>query len=137
LAKYLNRIQAAVNAAGIWPSRYATLEVRGRKSGRVIAFPVVIADYEGERYLVAMFGQKAGWVRNVEAAGGSAILRHGRREEVRLEDVPCEDRPPILRRYLECARGARAHIPVDRKAPLDEFVSIAPSMPVFRIVRIR
>ena len=30
------------------------LEVRGRRSGRVISFPVVIADYGGERDLVAM-----------------------------------------------------------------------------------
>jgi hypothetical protein len=51
LAKGLNRIQAAINSAGISRSRFATLEVRGRKSGRVIAFPVVIADYKGERYL--------------------------------------------------------------------------------------
>jgi len=133
LAKVINRAQAAINSAGIWPNRLATLAVRGRRTGRIISFPVVIADYQGERYLVAMFGEKAAWVRNV-VADGSAVLRHGRREEVRLEIVPPEDRPPILRRYLQCARGARAHIPVDRNAPLSEFRSIAPRIPVFKIV---
>ena len=45
-------------AAGIGPNRAATLELRGHKSGRTISFPVVVADYQGERYLVAMLGQK-------------------------------------------------------------------------------
>src|SRR4029450_12040784 len=43
-------------------------------------------------------------------------------------------RPPILRRYLACAPGARAHVAVDRHAPLDEFARVAPQVPVFRIV---
>lgn len=134
LARGLNRAQAVLHSAGIWPSRLATLEVRGRKTGRTISLPVVIADYQGGRYLVAMLGERAGWVRNVEAAGGHAVLRHGQREEILLEPVAIQDRPPILRRYLECAPGARAHVPVDRRAPLSEFETVAPHMPVFRIV---
>ena len=133
LARLLNRGQAALHAAGIWPKRLATLEVAGRRTGRLISLPVVIADHEGERYLVAMLGEGAAWVANVRAAGGLAVLRHGRREEVRLEEVAAADRAPILRRYLDVAPGARAHFPVDRRAPLSEFEAIAPDHPVFRI----
>jgi hypothetical protein len=104
-ARLQNRASAIAFAAGIWPKRVAALEVRGRRSGRVISFPVVIADYENERYLVSMLGEEANWVRNVRAAGGHAVLRHGRREAVRLEEVPAEARPPTLRRYLERAPG--------------------------------
>ena len=86
-ARWQNRASALAFAAGIWPQRAATLEVRGRRSGRLIAVPVVIADYEGERYLVSMLGEQANWVRNVRAAGGRAVLRHGQREAVRLEEV--------------------------------------------------
>ena len=32
----------------------------------------------GERYLVSMLGNDAAWVRNLRAADGSAVLRHGR-----------------------------------------------------------
>jgi hypothetical protein len=110
-----------------------TLEVRGRRTGRVIAFPVAVTDYRGERYLVAMLGRSANWVRNVRAAGGQAVLRHGRRETVRLEEVDAVDRAPILRRYLKLAPGARPHIPVDRRAPLEQFDRIAADYPVFRI----
>jgi deazaflavin-dependent oxidoreductase (nitroreductase family) len=132
-ARVLNRAWAAIYSAGVWPSRLATLEVRGRRSGRVIAFPVVIAEVEGERYVVAMLGEDTNWVRNLRAADGRAVLRHGRTEAVRLQEVEPDARAPILRRYLACAPGARAHIPVDRRAPLEELQPIAVHIPVFRI----
>ncbi len=133
VARVLNRGSAIVHSAGIWPRRLATLEVPGRRTGRVISFPVVIADHEGERYLVAMLGEGTNWVRNVRAAEGRAVLRHGRREVVRLKEVDSAARPPILCRYLACAPGARPHIPVDRHAPLEEFEQVAPQIPVFRV----
>ncbi len=133
-ARLQNRTWAIASAAGIWPKRAAALEVRGRRSGRSISVPVVIADHDGDRYLVAMLGEETNWVRNVRAADGRAILRHGRLETVRLEEVPVDARPAILRRYLALAPGARPHIPVDRHAPLEEFERIAPQVPVFRIV---
>ena len=132
-ARLQNQASAAVFGAGIWPGRLAALDVRGRMSGRVISLPVAITDYGGERYLVSMLGEDVNWVRNIRAAGGRAVLRHGRREQVRLVDVPAQDRPPILRRYLEIAPGARPHIPVDRRAPRQAFEQIAPGIPVFRI----
>jgi hypothetical protein len=92
---------------------------------------VVIADYRGERYLVAMLGEHTSWVANVRAAGGNAVLRHGRRESLELQEVEPSMRAPVLRRYLEVAPGARPHIPVNRQAPLAEFEKIAPEYPVF------
>jgi deazaflavin-dependent oxidoreductase (nitroreductase family) len=133
LARLLNRGQAALHSAGVWPRRLATLEVRGRRSGRLRSVPVVIADIEDERYLVAMLGEGAGWVANVRAAAGRAVLRHGRREPVLLEEVEPGERAPILRRYLAVAAGARAHFPVDRRAPLSEYEAIASQYPVFRV----
>ncbi len=133
VAAVLNRGTTALAAAGVGPKRLVELEVRGRRSGRRLSLPVVIADYQGERYLVAMLGDQAGWVRNVRAADGRAVLRHGRREAVVLEEVATAARAPVLRRYLEVAPGARAHIPVDRNAPLQRFEEIAEQYPVFRI----
>jgi hypothetical protein len=93
----------------------------------------VIADYEGQRYLVAMLGDEANWVRNVRAAGGKVALRHGRGEDVVLEEVDPSMRAPILRRYLKVAPGARAHFAIDQGAPLEQFEQIAEQYPVFRI----
>jgi hypothetical protein len=135
LARALNRLDALVLASGRLPvDRAVTLEVRGRRSGRVVPVPVVVADLDGERYLVAMLGERANWPRNVRAAGGAAVLHHGARTAVHLEEVPVADRSPIIKRYLDLAPGARAHIPVDRGAPVEDFEPIAADHPVFRIV---
>jgi len=131
----LNRWSVRLGEVGLAPGRLATLEVRGRRSGRPISFPVVVADHRGERYLVAMLGPRTNWVRNLEAAGGAAVLRRGRPEEVHLEAVDPSDRAPILRRYLELAPGGRPHIPVDHRAPLAEFERVAVDYPVFRCDR--
>ncbi|WP_245721664.1 hypothetical protein [Nocardia crassostreae] len=111
----------------------ASLGVRGRRSGRTIWFPVVITEFGDDRYLVAMLGPGTNWVRNLSAAHGRAVLRHGRSEPVRLEPVDTADRAPILRSYLRVAPGARPHFPIDRDAPLAEFERIAADFPVFRI----
>ena len=111
------------------------MEVRGRRSERVVSLPLVMADFGGERYLVSMLGQEANWVRNVRAAGGDVVLRHGRREEVRLEEVPLERRAPVLKAYLGRAPNARAHVPVDKDAPVAEFGRVAGRFPVFRVVQ--
>lgn len=133
LARGLNRMQAELAARGIGPARVVTLEVVGRRTGRTVSFPIVIADHEGERYLVSMLGEDANWVRNLRAADGRGVLRHGRRTAVRLREVDPADRAPILRRYLKLAPGARPHIPVDRSAPLAAFERIAARYPVFHI----
>lgn len=134
LARVLNRAWAIAHARGIAPDYLVTLEVVGRRSGRPISFPLVMARVEGERYLVSMLGEDAGWVKNLRAAEGRAVLRHGRSERVRLEDVPVERRAPILRAYLKRAPGARPHVPVHKDAPLAEFEGVAARIPVFRVV---
>jgi F420H(2)-dependent quinone reductase len=136
VAAVMNRWSARLGSAGVWSNRLAALEVPGRRSGRVVSLPVVIARYEDERYLVAMLGERTSWVLNVRAAGGRAVLRHGVAEQVLLEEVDPPGRPPILRRYLEVAPGGRPHIPVDRRAPLEEFEQVAARYPVFRIRRV-
>jgi deazaflavin-dependent oxidoreductase (nitroreductase family) len=133
VARSLNGIWAKAAAAGLPPRRLHALEVRGRRSGRLRSFPLVMADHEGEHYLVAMLGEGVNWVANVRAASGQAVLRHGDREAVRLEEVDPGARAPILRRYLELAPGARAHIPADPGAPLTDFERIASRYPVFRV----
>jgi hypothetical protein len=107
--------------------------VKGRRTGTTVALPVVVADYQGGRYLVSMLGERTNWVRNVRAADGRAIIRHGRAETVRLVEVAPADRAPILRRYLECAPGARAHIPVDQRAPRKTLEAVAGNYPVFQL----
>ncbi len=134
VARALDRGTAALYELGVAPDYLVTLEVRGRRSGRTITLPLVMVVVAGERYLVSMLGQNANWVRNVRAAGGDATLRHGRREEVRLEELVVDRRAPVLKTYLKRAPNARAHLPVPKDAPLVEFERVAPWFPVFRVV---
>jgi hypothetical protein len=134
IARVLNRAWASAHARGIAPNYLVTLEVRGRRSGRAISFPLVMAAVDGERYLVSMLGTEVAWVRNVEAAAGRAVLRHGRTEQVRLEEIPVERRAPVLKAYLNRAPGARPHIRVDKDAPVGDFEAIAAQIPVFRVI---
>jgi hypothetical protein len=102
-ARVQDRATALAFAAGIAGRRGAALQIRGRRTGRIITFPVAIADYEGERYLVSMLGEDVNWVRNLRAADGHAVP------------------------------GARPHIPVSPGAPIADFERISADFPVFRI----
>lgn len=135
IARILNSPWAVIGSAGITPGYAVTLEVKGRKSGRTVSLPVVVAVVNGEWYLVSMLGEGTNWVQNVRAAGGRAVLRSGGREEVCLEEVPAEQRAPILKAYLQRAPGARPHMPVNKDAPLAEFSKVAGEFPAFRVVR--
>ncbi len=134
LASVLNRSSAALYALGLLPNYLVALEVVGRRSGRAITLPMVMAIVDGQRYLVSMLGENVDWVRNVRAAGGRAVLRHGHREEVRLEEVTADRRAPVLKAYLKRAPGARPHLPIHQGAPLSEFEQVSPQFPVFRVV---
>jgi len=133
IARILNRATAAVAASGVASNYLVTLEVTARKSGRIVSLPVALAVVDGQRYLVSMLGDNVHWVHNVRAAGGRAALRSGGREEIQLEEVPIDQRAPILRAYLQRAPGARPHVPVNKDAALAEFEKIAAQFPVFRL----
>lgn len=133
LARLADRLTAALASCGVGPDHLVSLEVRGRRSGRQVSVPLVAADVEGERYLVSMLGNDVHWVRNVRAAGGRAAIRHGKRANVQLEELPPEQRAPVLRAYLRRAPNARDHFPVDPDAPTEAFAAIVHRHPVFRV----
>jgi hypothetical protein len=133
-ARWQNTMSAWLHARGVMPQRLVTLEVPGRVSGRTVAVPLVLTDLDGERYLVSMLGERAHWVSNVRANDHRATLRHGAVETVRLEEVPVEERPRVIQRYVQVAPGGRPHIAVDRHAPLEAFAAVAAGTPVFHVV---
>lgn len=132
-ARVQNDLSACLFSRGLWPSRAAALEIKGRASGKPITFPVVIAVVDGDRFLVSMLGEDVNWVKNLRADDHRAVLRHGRVEPVRLVEVPVAERAPLIQRYVEVAPGGRPHIPVDRREPVEAFEAVAADYPVFRI----
>jgi hypothetical protein len=134
-ARRFARFWAVVHALGLMPRRWVTLEVIGRRSGRVTRFPLGMADWQGEWYLVSMLGEDCNWVKNVRAASGDVTLRHLRSRACHLVEVPVRERAAIIKRYLEKVPGGRPHFQVARTAPLAEFIEIADCYPVFRVAR--
>ncbi len=133
LTQMINRFVSWLASLGLTSSDTVTLEAKGRRSGVVRSNPVTWVEHDGERYLVSPRGE-AEWVRNVRAAGGDAEIRHRGRQRVRLEEVPAEERAPIIQAYLaKTARATRQHFGIDTKAELAEFEAIAGRHPVFRI----
>jgi deazaflavin-dependent oxidoreductase (nitroreductase family) len=133
IAKFLNGMWARTASKRVMSNGLVALEVVGRKSGRIVSFPLVMVTVDGQRYLVSMLGENTQWVRNVRASGGKAVLRSGGREEVQLDEIPTSQRAPILKAYLQAAPGARPHVLMDKDAPLAEFEKIAAAFPVFRL----
>jgi deazaflavin-dependent oxidoreductase (nitroreductase family) len=133
LAKVSNSLFTKLAALGIGPAKMASIEVAGRKSGVVRSTAVNLVKIDGTRYLVAPRGNTE-WARNVRAAGGKAAIKRGKRTLVQLEELPVDQRAPIIQAYLkENAWVTQREFGVSPKAPIEEFHRIAPDHPVFRI----
>lgn len=132
-AQRMARFWARVHSLGLLPKRWVTLEVPGRHSGELRRFPLGMADVDDRWYLVSMLGECA-WTRNVRAVDGQVVLRRRRARPCTLQEVPVEDRGPILRRYVDKVPGGRPHIPVDRGTPVEEFQNVAADYPVFVMI---
>jgi deazaflavin-dependent oxidoreductase (nitroreductase family) len=142
-ARWINRSWSWLASMGVLPARWpgtpvigpATLEVRGRRSGRPRSNMVTWVEYEGRRYFVSMLGPRSDWLRNLTAAGGQAVFRRGSRQPVRLEELPVDERAPIIQAWFRRTwTSTQHHLGVERGAPIQEFQRIAAEHPVFRIV---
>ena len=131
--RLMNRFVSILASMGIGQKKTITLEVRGRKTGEPRSVAVNIAEHEGQRYLVAPRGETE-WVRNVRAAGGEAMLRRGKNERVKLEEIPVAERAPIVQTYLrQNAWVTKREFGIEPDAPRSEFERIAGDHPTFRI----
>lgn len=133
VARILNRLSAWLYASARSPQFVATLEVRGRSTGKPVSLPVVVIELDQHRYLVSMLGQNVNWVKNVRAGDGDAVLIKGQRTPIHLIEVPIADRPPVIQRYLQVATSGRQHFPIPPDASLDQIATIAAEYPVFRV----
>jgi len=110
------------------------IEVRGRASGLWRATPVKLLELDGQRYLVAMYGQ-TGWAKNLRAQGGGR-LRLGRAvTPFRAVELSDADKLPVLRAYLKRWWSLVASMTTitSPDASDDDLARAAPQHPVFRL----
>jgi deazaflavin-dependent oxidoreductase (nitroreductase family) len=131
-ARLTSAIVTPLVRLGIGPKHLHLLSVPGRRTGRIYRTPVSLVERNGQRWLVAPYGER-NWVKNARAAG-SVELRRGRRtERVHVEDVPPDERAPILRAYLAQVPFTRSFFEAPPGAPVEAFAAEASRHPVFRI----
>lgn len=129
-----NRIVAGLARLGIGIAGSRVLEVRGRKSGEWRQTPVNPLEFEGDRYLVAPRGDTQ-WVRNMRVSGGGRLVRGRHVEEFSATEVPEQERPPLLRAYLEKWEWESGAFfgGTGPDSSDEELRRIAPDHPAFRI----
>jgi deazaflavin-dependent oxidoreductase (nitroreductase family) len=118
---------------GLAGKRTHILTTVGRKTGRRYSTPVQVVFFDGERWLVAPYGERA-WVKNARAAGSVELTRALRTESVRAEEVDPATAAPVLREYLRKTPVTKPFFTAKRNAPLDEFEAEARRHPVFRLL---
>ena len=74
--------------------------MRGRKSGQSRSVVVNLLSVDGAEYLVSPRGNTQ-WARNVRAAGVVETGSRWRRRRATVTEVTDDDKPEILRRYLQ------------------------------------
>jgi deazaflavin-dependent oxidoreductase (nitroreductase family) len=129
-----NPAVAGLTRLGLSIAGSRVLEVRGRKSGEPRRTPVNPLTFDGERYLVAPRGHVQ-WVRNLRATGTGRLLGGRKVEEFSAVELPDDEKPPLLRAYLEKWKWEVGQFfgGVGPDASEEELRRIAPDHPVFRI----
>ena len=133
IGRLWSRAYAWVSGFGLLPELLLTLQTTDRTSGRTNSTILVVATYQGSRYLVSMLGEGSEWVQNVRAAGGRACIKRGRLQPVLLTEILPHERAPIIKAWAQVATIGRDHLPVSHDAPVSAFEKIAGDYPAFRI----
>ena len=130
----VNRIIHALLQVGLGPPHTYLLTVPGRRSQKPYSTPVTLVEENGDRWLVAPYGE-VGWVKNARAAGQVTLERGRRSETVRIAELLPDEAAPVLKKYLSRLPVVWPFFDVTPKSQIADFVAEAPRHPVFRIVR--
>ncbi len=133
LRRFANYIVTTLLRLGIAIDTSSLLTVRGRKSGNMHTIAVTLVEQDGNRWLVAPYGE-VNWVRNARAAKEVILTRKRRSETVHLVELSPAEAAPVLKHYLKEVRIVQPYFDVTPASSLEAFESEAPRHPVFRIV---
>lgn len=96
---WMARVVGSRIARLVKPDVVSLLSVAGRSSGRSQDVAVAVLTHDGQRYLLAAYGDTE-WSRNLRQSGTGRLTRRGRTEEFTAEVVPAEQVPPLIEEYL-------------------------------------
>jgi hypothetical protein len=133
-AKVFTPLMNGLMRLGISAKGSRILEHRGRTSGTVFRTPVNLLVLDGQEYLVAPRGETH-WVRNVRASGELVLLLGRRRRTCAVDEVPVDQRVPIIRQYLVqwAWEVGRFFEGIDALSSDEQIAAVAAGFPVFRL----
>ncbi|MBB5790436.1 nitroreductase family deazaflavin-dependent oxidoreductase [Jiangella mangrovi] len=115
------------------PGPYALLTVRGRVSGQPRSTPVRVMEHDGQRYLVAPYGEVE-WALNARAAGEVSLRRGPRSHTHAVVECAPDEAGPVLRAYAKAEPITRPYFDAAPSEPPEAFAAEAARHPVFRLV---
>jgi deazaflavin-dependent oxidoreductase (nitroreductase family) len=128
----VNVLVRSLARLGLTGPRTFLLTVPGRSSGRLWSTPVSLVELDGERWLVAAYGDR-NWVKNARAAGWVELQRGRGRERLTVEELGPEEAVPVLQEYYRRGRVTRPFFDVTLDSPPEDWLAEAPRHPVFRL----
>lgn len=132
-ARLFNRLFGFFVGLGLGPADSFLLQVRGRTSGRIYSTPVHLLKFKGKEYLVAPRGRTQ-WVRNAQVSGEITLKKGSAKRELRLRAVQDQERPPILKAYLDTFKSTvQRYFPMPAGSPAKAFEAVAAYYPVFEL----
>jgi deazaflavin-dependent oxidoreductase (nitroreductase family) len=122
--------------AGVKIGRMSLLTVRGRTSGQPRTTPVLLAEYEGNRFLVSTYGE-SNWVRNLRAAKEAILTRGRRSERISVIELGAKEAAPFLKHFVSTVpKVVRPYFDVAPTSPLTTFEQEVARHPVFLVTPI-
>lgn len=133
LERTFNRVFGLLVGLGLALDHNYLIETRGRTTGRVQTTPVNVLDLGRRRFVVAPRGRTQ-WVRNAEVAGEVTLKRGAQRRRFRVRPLRDEEKPDVLREYLDRYRTTvQRYFPVRAGSGPEAFAAIASDYPVFEL----
>lgn len=134
MERFFNGVIGFLVGFGIGPRHMRVLEVRGRKTGRRYSLPVDLLPLDGKLYLVAPRGRTQ-WVQNAEAQGEVVLRRGGARQRYRLRALAAEEKPKVLKAYLDTFKAeVGKFFPVSAGSPTEAFATFVDDYPSFELL---
>jgi hypothetical protein len=134
--RILNKAFGVLVGLGIGLRHNYLVEVRGRRTGRVYSTPIDLLEFKEKRFLVAPRGRTE-WVRNAESAREIVLKRGSVRQKFRIRIVSNEEKPEILKAYLDRFNlTVQRYFPVRADSGSGAFAEIVDRYPVFELLAI-
>lgn len=133
---FFNGIVAWLADRGITLAGARTLEVRGRKSGKLQRIPVNPLSHEGRTYLIGARGDTQ-WSRNVRAAGSCTLRGGSRAVSYDVVEVALAEKPAVLRPYLKrwgWEVGSLMPVKISAGSSDEELLAAGDAIPVFELI---